>query len=80
MAAFGDFVWCRDDQVQEAKELLLEQMIDMIRNLAQHDDFWDITRNLSSIVPKDIRVAYKIVIPNLDEDMFMIDPPEGGPL
>ena len=78
MAAFGEFVWCRDDQVQEAKKLLLEQMIDMIRVLAQHDDFWDITRNLNSIVPEDVRVSYKIVIPNLDEDMCMIDPPEGG--
>ena len=78
MAAYGDCVLCREDQIQKAKELLLEQMVDMIRVPAQHDDFWDITRLPNSISPDNVRVAYKIVIPSLDDGLCVTELPEGG--
>ena len=37
---YGEFLWCKESDVQTAKELLLEGMIDTIRELAKREDFW----------------------------------------
>ena len=37
---YGGYVWCGGGDIQEAKETLLEQMIDAIRTLAEKDEFW----------------------------------------
>ena len=37
---YGEYVWCKDGDIEEAKANLLEQMIDTIREVAQKDEFW----------------------------------------
>lgn len=66
MATYGDYISCRKDQIPEAKKLLLEQMIDMIRELAKKDDFWDITRLLNVDAEEDVVVTYRISIPHME--------------
>jgi phosphodiesterase/alkaline phosphatase D-like protein len=67
MATFGDYIWCRKDQIPKAKKLLLEQMIDMIRELSKKNDFWEITRTLNVDAEKDTMVAYRISIPQMED-------------
>ena len=38
--AYGDYVQCEEDEIKEAKAVLLEQMIDTVRELAKNDEFW----------------------------------------
>lgn len=37
---FGNYIWTDDEHLAEAKDALLERMIDMIRKLAAIDNFW----------------------------------------
>lgn len=37
---YGNFLWCMESDVEGAKELLLENLIDSISELAKKDDFW----------------------------------------
>ena len=37
---YGGYVRCEEDKIKDAKVELLEQMFDMIRLLAQADEFW----------------------------------------
>ena len=67
MATYGDYISCSKDQIPEAKQQLLEQMIDMIRELAKKDDFWEITRLLNVEAEKDVVVAYRISIPYMED-------------
>ena len=62
---FGESVRCREDQVQEAKHLLLEQAVDMLRTLAQNDEFWVIHNNPYVTDPQNVEVCYTFVIPSL---------------
>ena len=64
MSTYGNYVMCSVDEIQEAKDALLEQMIDMIRELAKKDDFWEVTSMLNADKPGDVTVAYKISIPH----------------
>ena len=41
---FGDYIWTDDEHMDEAKDVLLERMIDTIRNLAKLDEFWSVKR------------------------------------
>lgn len=71
-AAYGDYISCRDDQIPEAKKLLLEQLIDMIRAMATLDEFWIVTRLLNADRPDDITVGYKICIPHMSPTCFSL--------
>lgn len=62
---YGNHIMCSVDKIQEAKELLLEQLIDMIRELAKKDDFWEVTSLLNADKPGEVIVAYKISIPHM---------------
>lgn len=37
---YGNYMRCEEDKIQETKEALLEQMIEVIRGLAKRDEFW----------------------------------------
>ena len=67
MALFGSYVMCEDGKIQEAKELLLEEMIHSIRVLAQNNEFWEITKILNAYTPEDVRVSYKFSIPHMND-------------
>lgn len=75
--AFGESVLCREDQVQEAKKLLLEQAVDMIRTLAKYDEFWVIHKNPDVLDPRNVEVAYTFVIPNLGTYLLSENTEEG---
>lgn len=42
--AYGDYAQCDEGDIEEAKAVLLEQMIDTIRELAKKDEFWIIKK------------------------------------
>lgn len=44
VAEFGEFAWVDEGHIQEAKDILLERMIESIRELAKRDDFWIVKR------------------------------------
>lgn len=73
-AVYGGYITCRDDQIPEAKKLLLEQMIDMICAMATLDEFWIVTRLLNVDRPEgDVTVGYKISIPHMPQKSFYLD-------
>lgn len=37
---FGDYIWTDEEHMDEAKDALLEKMLNTIRNLAKLDAFW----------------------------------------
>ena len=41
---YGDYLWCNEDQIEETKEVLLEQMFETIREIAKKDEFWIIKK------------------------------------
>lgn len=75
---YGGFVWAAEDEIENAKELLLEQMIDAIRELAKKDEFWivkhaDKNDPLSRPFgyPEDVKVssvAWKIHFPQMEPE------------
>lgn len=77
---YGEYILTDEEHIQDAKDILLEILIDTIRALAKEDDFWIIKtaedhRNapLSKIlgVPKEAEgkgtVAWKIQIPQMQK-------------
>lgn len=76
--AFGESVRCREDQVQEAKRLLLEQAVDMLRTLAQNDEFWVIHKNPYVTDPQNVEVCYTFVIPSLGAYLLGENTEEGS--
>lgn len=41
---YGDHARCEEGEIEETKAELLEQMIDMIREVAKKDEFWIIKK------------------------------------
>ena len=69
---YGGYLWCAADKIQETKEVLLEQMIGTIRELAEKDNFWIVkdskafTDGPVPVVPEnDCTVAWKIDFPQM---------------
>ena len=62
---FGDYISAKEDLIPKAKELLLEQAIDTIRELAKKDDFWIVKPKDE---PGDFTVAWKIHIPQMEPE------------
>ena len=62
---YGGYRWCSEDEIEETKAELLEEMIDTIRWLAKKDEFWiikkeDATNPLSSVLVPDPNNAYTV--------------------
>lgn len=77
---YGEYILTDEEHIQAAKDILLEILIDKIRELAKEDDFWIIktaedhqNAPLSKIlgVPKEAEgkatVAWKIQIPQMQK-------------
>ena len=62
---FGDFVFAKEHLIPRAKELLLQQAIDTIRELANDDEFWIVK---PADDPGDFTVAWKIHIPQMEPE------------
>ena len=64
---YGDYIRCSEDQVPEAKELLLEQMIATIRELAKKDDFFEVSDLEDAETAERIKVSWKFSIPHMKD-------------
>ena len=62
---YGSYICCSEEEVQEVKPLLLEEMLQMVRELAKMDDFWEITRIPDEEKHRSVKVAYKVCIPQM---------------
>lgn len=60
---YGDYISAEEHLIPKAKEALLEQVIDTIRELAKKDEFWIVKPKDE---PGDFTVAWKIHIPQMD--------------
>lgn len=61
---YGDYVRCEDNQIEEAKAELLEQMIDSIRVLAKKDEFWIVKR----VDDNEYTVGWKAMFPQMAQN------------
>ena len=43
-SVFGDYIWSDEEHINDAKNVLLEQLLDTIRSLAKLDEFWIVKR------------------------------------
>lgn len=62
---YGDYIRCKEDDVPEAKKLLLEQMVATIRELAKKDDFFEVIEIDGIETAEKIKVAWKFSIPHM---------------
>ena len=75
---YGDTIFAQEDLIPKAKEVLLEQMIDTIRELAKQDNFWIVKRKedfkdypigiYSAYEDGEASVAWKIHIPQMEPE------------
>lgn len=63
MCMYGSYVVTTDKHIEEAKEALLEQAIDLLREIAQDDNFWIVKKNERN----EYSVAWKIRFPQMDK-------------
>ena len=72
---YGDYVKVKEDQIQEAKEALLVQLFDMLKEIAKDDKFWIVKRasdfdnsilgRPAGFADDDVTVGYKIDLPQM---------------
>ena len=62
-AVYGDYLRTDKEDIQQTKDALLETLLDVIRDLAENDDFW-IVKTLDD---DTITVGWKIHIPQMDK-------------
>lgn len=62
-AVYGEYLKTNKHEIQAAKDALLENLSDLIRRLAESDDFW-IVKELDE---NTITVGWKIHFPNMDK-------------
>ena len=62
---YGSCVYCSEEDVPKLKPLLLKEMIEMIRQLAEMDDFWLIEKHPHKPPQGRVGVAYRICIPQM---------------
>lgn len=67
MDLYGDYVVADRQQVAEAKNLLLEQMFNMIEELAKNEEFW-IVKPAQGEDPEKRTVGYKIAVPKMKKE------------
>ena len=72
---YGNYVATDHNDIQKAKEAMLEDLIGTIRELAKKDEFW-IVKNIDESNPlshgllaegKDTTVGWKITVPQMGE-------------
>lgn len=73
---YGDHIFAKEDLIPKAKEALLEQIVDTIRELAKQDNFWIVKRKedfkdypigiYSAYEDGEASVAWKINIPSME--------------
>lgn len=67
MASYGSWITCTAKDLPEAKRLLAREMLCMMEQLAESDDFWEITQlPMPTACGEDLRIGYKISIPYMD--------------
>jgi hypothetical protein len=57
---YGNYGKCEEEEIEKAKDLLLEQLIDTIRELAKKDEFW-IIKKVNGLRT----VGWKVVFPQM---------------
>ena len=72
---YGDYLRVKEDQVQDAKDQLLAQLFDLIKEIAKDDKFWiikhasDFDNSLlgrpDGFADDDVTVGYKIDFPQM---------------
>lgn len=62
-AVYGDYLKTDKEHIQEVKDTLLENLFDVLRELAEKDDFW-IVKTLDE---NTTTVGWKIHIPQMDK-------------
>ena len=72
---YGGYLKVKEEQIPETKEVLLEQLFDMLREIAKDDKFWIVKRASdfdNSILGRpagfsddDVTVGYKIDLPQM---------------
>ena len=72
---YGDYMKVKEDQIQEAKDKMLVQLFDMIKELAKDDKFWIVKRasdydgsplgRPAGFADDDVTVGYKIDFPQM---------------
>ena len=62
---YGNYASCSEEDVAELKSLLAGEMMEMIRQLTEMDDFWEITRVPDEEKHRSVKVSYKICIPQM---------------
>ena len=72
---YGNYVKVKEDQIQEAKDALLAQLFDMLKELAKDDKFWIVKRasdfdnsilgRPAGFADDDVTVGYKIDLPQM---------------
>ena len=72
---YGDYVKVKEDQIQEAKDALLVQLFDMLKEISKDDKFWIIKRasdfdgsilgRPAGFADNDVTVGYKIDLPQM---------------
>jgi hypothetical protein len=61
-AVYGDYLKVNKQEIQTAKNALLENLFDVIRTLSERDDFW-IVKELDE---HTITVGWKVHFPEMD--------------
>ena len=72
---YGDYVKVKESQIQEAKDELLLQLFDMLKELSKDDKFWIVKRasdfdnsilgRPAGFADDDVTVGYKIDLPQM---------------
>jgi len=72
---YGDYLKVKESQIQEAKDALLVQLFDMLKEIAKDDKFWIVKRasdfdnsilgRPAGFADDDVTVGYKIDLPQM---------------
>jgi hypothetical protein len=72
---YGDYLKVKESQIQEAKDTLLVQLFDMLKEIAKDDKFWIVKRasdfdgsmlgRPAGFADDDVTVGYKIDLPQM---------------
>ena len=59
---YGEYSHCDVDNIEGAKEMLLEKMFDKIRELAKKDEFW-IVKTTNGVLTVGLKVEFPQMMP-----------------
>ena len=61
-AVYGDYLKVNKQEIQTAKNVLLENLFDVIRTLSERDDFWIV----NTVDENTVAVGWKVHFPEMD--------------